>query len=367
MTNRPASLAAATPAPAYRVAVVMWKPYDGMAQAIAAALTQLGHTALPFVWQDHLPDDVDVVLSQGPYGPFLHVPRQLGALPPERRPVMVHWNDEGLPDPRLPWPVMSALGALRSGVGRLDDSPRPLVRGLAQRPPVRWIGQRMLRFRYLGDYHYAYRQGWLSLLVDFSTIYAELHQAHGLRAIAVPWGSIPDWSADLKLPRDIDVLWMGARATRRRAELLDRVRGELRQRGIEMYVADNEEHPFIFADERTRMLNRAKVTLNLTRTWYDDNFLRFPIVMPNRSLVVSEPLLPHCAEYVAGTHYVAAPIAELAATIEHYLAHADERQRIVENAYQLVTTELTLANCVNRILTAITGLKARAPAAARAH
>src|SRR5262249_26869 len=160
-------------------------------------------------------------------------------------------------------------------------------------------------------YHYAYKQGWLSLLVDQSRIYAALRSAHGLPTLAVPWGAIPgrEWSADLGLERDIDVLWIGARASRRRGTLLDQVRTDLRQRGIEMYVADNEAHPFIFGEERTRMLNRAKVTLNLTRTWYDDNFLRFSIVLPNRSLLVSEPLLAHCDEYVDGTHYVTAPAA----------------------------------------------------------
>jgi hypothetical protein len=120
-----------------------------------------------------------------------------------------------------------------------------------------------------------------------------------------------------------------------------------------MYVADNVERPFIFGEERTRMLNRAKITLNLTRTWYDDNYLRFPIVMPNRSLVVSEPLLPHCTDYVAGTHYVAVPIPELARTIAHYLKHEAERERIVAAAYNLVTTDLTLANRVARIMAAI--------------
>jgi hypothetical protein len=197
--------------------------------------------------------------------------------------------------------------------------------------------------------------------VDFSKIYAALHSAHGLPTLAVPWGATRSWSADLGLERNIDVLWMGARAGRRRSDLLDRVRRELGRLGIDMYIADNEEHAFIFGDERTHMLNRAKITLNLTRTWYDDNYLRFPIVMPNRSLVVSETLLPHCTDYVAGQHYVSASVAQLPETIHYYLVHEAERLQIVENAYQLVTTELTLTNCVGRIMAAL----AQHPPAAR--
>ena len=348
------------PAPAapFRVAVVQWVPDDGMAEAIHAALTTLGHAATLVPWDRPLPLDAQVVFSQGPYGHFLEVPTQLGLRPAHKRPVLVHWNDEGLPDLRLPWPVMRAIGGVRSWLGRLPRSASPAARALAQTAPVRWVNGRMHRFSYLGDYHYAYAQGWLTLLVDFSEIYADLHSQHGLPTLAVPWGSMPGWYADLELERDIDVLWMGARAGRRRSGLLDQVRAELRALGVEMYMADNEEHPFIFGEERTRMLNRAKITLNLTRTWYDDNFLRFPIVMPNRSLVVSEPLRAHCPEYIAGTHYVAAPIPDLARTIHHYVQHAAERRRIVEQAYQLVTTTLTLENCVGRIM-AVVGERVR--------
>ena len=351
----------AAPTPIGHVAVVMWKPYDGMAQAIAQALVELGYRVAPFGWDQPVPAGTAVVFSQGPYGRFLAVPSQLGQLPPDKRPLLVHWNDEGLPDLRLPWPIMSGLSRARSGVGRLIHAPHPLSQALARRPFIQWIDKRMMRFSYMGDYHYAYQRGWLSLLVDFSAIYATLHSAHGLPTLAVPWGAIPGWSADLGLERDIDVLWMGARATHRRSALLDRVRDDLRRRGIEMYVADNEEHPFIFGEERTRILNRAKVTLNLTRTWYDDNFLRFPIVMPNRSLVVSEPLLAHSPDYVAGTHYVVAPSARLADTVAHYLAQPDERQRLVDNAYALVTQTLTLKNCVARIMAAVAELSQTRP------
>ena len=344
--------ATVTPRP-FQVAVVQWRPDDGLARAIHDALLALGHRATLMDWNGAIPAGTQVVFSQGPYGQFLAVPRQLGRLPRGARPVLVHWNDEGLPDLRLPWPIMRGLAGARSWLGRLPDSDSAAGRALAATPPVRWVNRRMHRFSYLGDYHYAYRQGWLTLLVDFSQIYARLHTQHGLPTLAVPWGAAPGWSADLGLERDIDVLWMGARAGRRRSSLLDRVRGELRAQGVEMYVADNEERPFIFGEERTRILNRAKITLNLTRTWYDDNFLRFPIVMPNGSLVVSEPLLPHAPEYVAGQHFISAPIPDLARTIVHYLQHPAERAQVVAQATELMATTLTLERCVGRIMAAV--------------
>jgi hypothetical protein len=115
-------------------------------------------------------------------------------------------------------------------------------------------------------------------------------------------------------------------------------------------VIDNEENPYVFGRERTKMLNRAKITLNITRTWFDDNFSRFSMAAPNRSLVVSEPMLPHCLEYKAGFHYVSAPLDELSETILHYLEADQERGRIVENAYRLLTTELTMVNSVAKVM-----------------
>jgi hypothetical protein len=147
---------------------------------------------------------------------------------------------------------------------------------------------------------------------------------------------------------------MGARATRRRSQLLDRVRQELNSYSVNMHVADNEENPFIFGETRTRFLNRAKITLNLTRTWYDDNYSRFVYAIPNRSLVVSEPLLPHCPDFEAGVHYVSAPIDKLAQAIVYYLTHDHERQAIVENAYRLITTKLTFRNSIALLIDAVT-------------
>jgi hypothetical protein len=210
----------------------------------------------------------------------------------------------------------------------------------------------MMRFRYVGDYYYARRQGWLDVFADTSAVYGALHNKHGLNTVFAPWGGTPRWSADLNLERDIDVLWMGKRGSKRRSRLLDQIRQQLADSGVQMYVADGDENDFIFDDNRTEILNRSKITLNLTRTWYDDNFSRFAMAAPNRSLFVSETLLPHCPQVKAGIHYVSAPVEKLAETILYYLKKDTEREKLIENAYQLVTTELTFRNSVQIIMNA---------------
>ena len=349
----------------YRVAVVKWARDDGIAEAFQRELVRLGHRPVSFQSDAAIPRGTDVVLSFAPWGRFLPIARQLAPMPASERPTLVHWNTEALPDLRLPWAVMGPLGWLRSWVDRLSDSPRPHVRRLAGRLPLSWANARLHKFRYLGDYRHAYRQGWLALLAEFSTLYARLHRRHGLPAIFVPWGAAPDWYADLRLERDIDVLWLGVRRSRRRSQALDWVRAQLAAHGVQMHVVDGVEHPYVFGEERTRLLNRSRITLNLLPTWYDNNLsFRLPLVAGNRSLIVSEPVLAHCPHYVAGTHYVAAPLARLPEAILYYLQHEGERRQIAENAWRLMTRELTMGHSIEILMNAVCEHRRRAGQAA---
>jgi spore maturation protein CgeB len=145
---------------------------------------------------------------------------------------------------------------------------------------------------------------------------------------------------------------MGTRGSQRRSRILDQVFRELKLKGLNVYIADNEEKPFIFGEERTRHLNRAKITLNITRTWYDDNFSRFTMACSNRSLVVSEPVLPHCPEFKKNIHYVSAKIEDLANTIVYYLEHEEERRQIVDNAYELMMDKLKFEKSLRKMFAA---------------
>jgi hypothetical protein len=335
------------PPSTYRVAVVRWTERDELSEVICDALQALGHEPLPFVCDSAIPAPADIVFSFAPYGDFMALVDRLGAVPAARRPLFIHWNTEGIPDPNLPWGYVYPMSNLRSWIGRTASRTK-----VDDKPPFAWLKHRMLRYRYVGDYYQAYRRGILSIFADSSAVYADIHRSHGLPTLYFPWGSSPTWYADLGLARDIDVLWLGKRGSKRRSDMLDRISRELKAQGANVYLADNIEQPFAWREERTALLNRAKVTLNVTRTWYDDNFSRFSMAAPNRSLVVSEPMLPHCPEYQAGVHYVSAPIDELSATIIRYLNAEDERRAITECAYKLLTEELTLANSVRRAIAA---------------
>jgi len=335
------------------VAIPYQNEIDGITEVISDELHALGYKSVHFQIGSLIPEKAEVVFSFGPYGKFLTIPRQLAKMHPDRKPIFVHWNTEGIPDPRIPWKIMSSIAGWRSWLGRVQDSQNGAARILGTERRLSLIESRMLRFRYLGDYYYAQRRGWLDIFADTSEVYAEMHRRHGLPTIVAHWGATPQWYKDLGLERDIDVLWMGTRGTKRRSTILDQVRSELESKRIRMHVADGKENPFIFGDERIYYLNRSKITLNITRTWYDDNYSRMALAAPNRSLIVSEPVLPHCPSFIAGTHYVSVPVEALAETILYYLNNQEERLRIVDNAYHLVTNKLVFRESIKSIMDAV--------------
>ena len=120
---------------------------------------------------------------------------------------------------------------------------------------------------------------------------------------------------------------------------------------MRFYVADNVEHPFIFGLERTRLLNRAKITLNVKTSGHSNGFtFRFHMAAGNRSLVVSEAFVPQSAHYEPGVHFIDAPPEHLADMIYYYVTHDKERRAVADNAYSLVTTEMTLAQSVQALM-----------------
>jgi len=336
-----------------KVAVVEWVPEeDGLADVICDELQDLGHEPVVVPHDAQLPAGTEVVFTFGPYGKYLHTVKRMALAASGRRTTFVHWNTEGIPDLRIPWWLVKQVAAMRSWLGRLDDSDSRFVRRLTSHILGPW-DDRVLRFRYIGDYQYAHRNDLLHVFADSSAIYARLHRQNGLPTVFAPWGATRRWYEDLNLERDIDVLWIGQRGSKRRSRLLDYVRHKLKREGFEVFVIDNLENPFVYGRERTEIFNRAKITLNLTRTWFDDNFSRFAMAAPNRSLIVSEPLQPHCPQYEANVHYVSAPVSDLPRTIIAYLRDDAARQAIVERAFSLSTSELTFQNSVAAIMRAV--------------
>jgi hypothetical protein len=334
-----------------RIAVVEWSHGDGIAKAISDELIALGIEPVLFPYNGTIPNNVDMVLTFAPYNKFLPIASQMEHMDSRKRPIFVHWNTENPPDPQLPWFITKNVAGFRSWIERWCDTPRPMCQRFARLKPVQWLNRRMYRYRMLGDYEFAIEHGWLDLLVETSSVFAQQDIEHGLPAVFVPWGTSHDWYADLHLKRDIDVLWFGKRRTKRRSNLIDSIRHELQAQGVNMMVIDNVERPFIFGDERTQILNRTKIVISLLTQPYEYVCpFRFHMVAGNRCMVISEPELCHHPDCIPGKHLINAKANEMVEKILYYLNRENERNQIVENAYQLVTQQLTLGKSVKAIL-----------------
>lgn len=345
----------------YRVAVIEWDQDGGaIGEAIVDELRSLGHSPLTFPARAYsnfiLSGEIDVLFLFGPFGPFSDVLRYISQMPLMERPTTLFWNTEGFPDLKTPWPVMRQIGLARAWASRQVEDGTLLAKMPGVGALLTHLDERMIRYRNIGDFVYASQRSWLDIYGDISAVYAHyLRRRAGFDPVAAPFGGFHKWYDDQwvrnpQAERDIDVMWMGKRATGRRSQLLDRLQSDLSKRGIELLLFDDEAHPFIFDDERTAMLNRCKINVNLLRTWYDENSLRFCIAAPNGSMIASEPLLPHVSSYEEGVHYVSAPIESLADRIVYYLENEDERRQIAENAYHLLTGELTFQNSIKRLM-----------------
>jgi hypothetical protein len=319
-----------------KIALSDWS--RGIGDAIFESLGILGHAPVYFSSSDNIPLDACVVFTFGPYGRLCDVINTLETQFGEHHPLYVHWSTQGMPDPRIPMAFTAYASAF---LFYLEKYGVVIHKNL--------INDKFARFRYVGLYQYAYKKGIMQILADTSAIYCSKYKALGIPAIRIPYGSSPSWGQSLNLDRDIDVLWMGKMGTRRRAKLIEDIQSQLRRRGRSMLICDNVRHPFIFGRERIEYLNRSKITLNLTRTWYDDNSLRFLLTAPNKSLVISEKLLPHSPDWISGKHYVAVSTEEIPEAIEYYLEHREERDSIVHNAYDLVSDQLTMLSSMKKL------------------
>jgi hypothetical protein len=339
-----------------RVTILYWyEDVDDLARTVAACLAELGYDPLFRHYTTDNYEGARFLFTYAPWGRLQRITTQLEQMPPAKRPFWIHWSTEDCPDLRLPKLLVESGGRALAWFDRLQDR-EGLAGRLARTPLAHWIHQRGHKFRYVGMYEYALHQGLMGLLLEYSRVYADYYQALGLPVRYARWGLIDEARAETSDveengERDIDVLWIGTRRTRRRSRLLDQVIGQLNELGKHTVVIDGVNHPPVYGQERARLLRRAKITLNLLPTWYDSALAyRWPLAAASRSLLVTEESLPHAPEYLAGEHYVAAPVSSLVETICYYLDHPEERTAIVEKAYQAAIGSHTILNSVQQIM-----------------
>jgi len=319
--------------PPTRIGVVLWTFRDELAEQNAAVLGTLGYTPVPFLAADPLPPDLAAILVGGPFGSMVPLGRRLLAIPVSTRPKLVWHITEQLPDPRFPAWFVLASGRLRAGIERagyrLGEGDR-----IDLHPWLKPLAPHAHRFRYVGDLDWLRRTGVLTTLVTGSPWRARRFKAAKFPVqLTISPEFYPGWGQDLRLERDVPVLWIGKPGSRRRVKLLAQLRADLGERGVPLLMVDGHERPYLFGLERTKLLNRTRIVVNFVREPWDNNAMRFALAAANGALIVSEPMLDH-TNFIAGEHLVVASPDQMADRILDYLQDEPARLRIVERAYR---------------------------------
>lgn len=316
--------------------MLFWVEDDGLSVNATRYLETLGYRVTRFLYTQRLPGDLDIITINGPFNSLAPLCNQLQALPLEERPAVVLTHTEQFPDFNLPEWLRRGAGRLRSAAERYGY----VLNGAGWEPRVGFLPllSKGHRFRYYGDLFWMQKAGILSSLIVHSEWTADLLRERGFDVLVPPlMGLSADWGQDLGLERDIPVLWLGKIGSDRRRRLLEQLRADLQARGLDLYMVDGEERPYVFGEERTHLLNRAKVMVNVLREPWDDNSMRYFLAAANGCLIVTEPTLPH-TRLVPGKHLVEAPIPEMADVIVSLLENAPARNRIVKEAVDFMST-----------------------------
>jgi len=188
-------------------------------------------------------------------------------------------------------------------------------------------------------------RGWLDHI--FCTIPArqQFLQSRGINANYAPLGYHPIMGRSLNCQRDIDALFIGNMTNCRRRAIMENLRKDLYSKGITLH---NPERSCLGA-ERTALLNRAAISLNVPMFPWEIAGLRFLMSMACGAMVISEQI-EDPTPYTPGVHFVQVGLSDIPEAIEHYLNNHEERNRIVDAAYNYITRELTMENSIMKIL-----------------
>ncbi len=344
--------------------------YDEMVSVLAAVVRESGGDVFLARDGDCAILDADVAILFGKCSEFDASARLLGAHS-ARRPATVLWHVELLPPDVIPSHAENAARRLlRCDVNRLPRPLPALVRCVPSHSSlVNLVRQARLtqllrrcdwnsrlpsgrvhaREWYHAVQHAMWLKQWYSdAWCDFVAA-GTAPRCRLLARMGIPWeyaplGYHPLWGTDRREDRDIDVVFLGRLKRTGRERLLSRVARRLAGAGAKMVVVEHDCH----GEDRTRLLNRARISLDLVKNTWEMPVLRPLVSMACGALVVSNCALepyPFREE-----HLVRVDSDSLVAAILKHLHDEPARRRITEAACRHLTAELAWAPIVSRVL-----------------
>lgn len=310
-----------------------------VALAVRAVAEEWGWSA-PRV--DTLDDEraTDVVVAIGDVRNFPDLIRR------SRGARRVLWHGETLPR-RIP----GAGGMVHEllPTGRFLDVVARIVPAVKSRPSFRsWREQAAIvrePMKNLRDLRRA-RSAFDRIVID-SEDRAEGARAAGIPVAVVPYGYHERIGGPFHSlgERDTQVLVLAHMVGGRRPRLLAGIETRLANHGIEV----ERVSAGIYGPERTRLMRRARVVLDIHRMPGNWPGFRFMVAAAAGAALVTEPLR-NPPPLVADEHYVEAPAELLADALLSLLADEPRRRRLVEASQQLLAGNLAMASVLPRLL-----------------
>lgn len=334
--------------------LIMLEKPGGLGTAVADGFAQSGcivHTLSPQSSWDF--SECDFLVTYGPMQSMVWVISRLTKM--VQLPPLVVWFTEQVPQPSFPGFMTYLAARFRYSFEKFFCSSQSMSNGMYSPKLLLGMFKRAGRLRALGEM-LALRQGnLLNLICVFTDTHLHFLRRYGLPVTSIPMGYHPQFGERLALERDIDVVFLGSTRDKRRRWLIHELEDKLSAQGIAFVVKDGSpKHGYVFGRERTILLNRAKIMLNVMRQPWDDPVFRLLLAAPNGAMLLSEKLLPtSTGPFRPGEHLAMADLTDMVDTIKYYLSHEDERQRIAECAYDLVTRHLTMGKMSLEVLHAL--------------
>jgi glycosyltransferase involved in cell wall biosynthesis len=190
-----------------------------------------------------------------------------------------------------------------------------------------------------------FSEGWLDYVFVSSLPGAKFLNSMNILAHFVPVGYHHGMGENQGMKRDIDVVFIGSTKNCRREGLLKTVCQKLKLNGMSIVIADHD----CFGEQRTELLNRARISLNVVNHPWNLPGMRFLMSMGCGTLVISEPL-EDPTPYKPGIHFVQTSVSDLPEAIKYYIENDDNREIIVRSASKFITEKLTLENSISQIM-----------------
>ena len=330
------------------VGIVLFARDDGVCASVMDALRSIGVNAISLPIEEEWPADVETILICGPFAPLSPAIYKIAQI---TSPRVILWYTEQTPSPDIP----NALLRLGAGCSWCVNWIAEHLAQSAQISSIQNLVRRIhclgTRLRLSGEIKWLDEQGYLKLLAVLTPSRQRYFaQKLGVPARVIPYGYDKSFGEPLGLERDIDVVFLGSLRDRRRSRIISDLEQKLDRHRIKFVIKDGSPtRGYAFNEERTQLLNRAKIMLNIMRQPWDDAVFRMLFAAPNGVMVISEPVVD-ISPFEPGKHFVVTSLEHMVETIQYYLSHSQERESFAQNGYDLVVNQLTMEKMVGVLL-----------------